>query len=171
MHIRNGEPKDVPAILSLYNQAVRNTTAAWTTQEETLDDRLSWFECRIKNNQPVLVATDTDDTVLGFASFGPFRSREGYRFTAEHTVYVSPAAQRQGIGRTLLLRLMEIAELKGVHVLIGGIDGENTASIAFHERLGFEISGRLPETGTKFGRWLDLVFVSKILKPATAPGS
>ncbi len=174
MLIRDAEPKDIPAILVLYNQAVRSTTAAWTTREETLDERLSWFEERLEKNLPVLVAVSegngkSDGDVLGFASYGAFRPREGYRLTAEHTVYVDPRAHRQGIGRALLSRLIDIAEARGVHVLIGGIDGENAASIALHEKLGFEITGRLPQTGTKFGRWLDLVFMSRVLNTMAAP--
>ncbi|MEE4011252.1 N-acetyltransferase family protein [Roseibium sp. FZY0029] len=169
MLIRNAEPKDVPAILTRYNQAVRETTAAWTNREETLDERLTWFEGRMKQDLPVLVAVDDTDAVLGFASFGPFRPREGYRLTAEHSVYVDPAAQRRGIGRALLERLIEIAIAKNLHVLVGVIDGGNAASIALHEKLGFHVAGRLPEAGTKFGRWLDLVFVAKVLGPMQSP--
>jgi L-amino acid N-acyltransferase len=166
MLVRDAQPKDIPSILTLYNQAVRDTTAAWTTQEETLDARLTWYENRMKQGLPVIVAVDGEDQVTGFASYGPFRAKEGYRHTAEHTVYVDPAIQRQGIGRMLMTRLIDIAEANGIHVLIGGVDGENSASIALHETLGFEVSGRLPQTGTKYGRWLDLVFLTKVLKSA-----
>ena len=169
MQIRDAEAKDVPAILALYNHAVRETTAAWTGREETLNDRLTWFEARKSQGLPVIVAVDAVDEVAGFASYGAFRAKEGYRFTAEHTVYVDPSRHRQGIGRILMIRLMEIAEQNGIHVLVGGVDGANTASIGLHEALGFEVTGRLPQTGTKFGRWLDLVFLTKVLQEADAP--
>ncbi|WP_415714033.1 GNAT family N-acetyltransferase [Roseibium sp.] len=169
MLVRDAEPKDIPVILALYNRAVRETTAAWTTQEETLDARLTWYEGRMKQGLPVIVAADEEDQVAGFASYGPFRAKEGYRYTAEHTVYVDPARQRQGIGRTLMTRLIEIAEANGIHVLVGGVDGDNGASIALHQSLGFEVSGRLPQTGTKFERWLDLVFLTKVLNVSGSP--
>lgn len=169
MLVRDAEPKDIPAILALYNHAVRETTAAWTTQEETLDARLTWYEGRMKQGLPVIVAADEEDQVAGFASYGPFRAKEGYRYTAEHTVYVDPARQRQGIGRTLMTRLIAIAEANGIHVLVGGVDGDNGASIALHQSLGFEVSGRLPQTGTKFERWLDLVFLTKVLNVSGSP--
>jgi len=169
MKICDAEPRDVPAILEIYNWAIRETTAAWTTRQETLDDRLSWFEGRRDQDLPVLVAADADGTVLGFASYGPFRPKEGYRLTVEHTVYVDPAAQRRGIGRALLERLVEIAASRGVHMMIGAVDGDNAASIGLHEALGFKVAGRLPEVGTKFGRWLDLVLVAKVLGEAEAP--
>ncbi|MCK7614127.1 GNAT family N-acetyltransferase [Roseibium sediminicola] len=169
MHIRDAKAEDVPAILALYNHAVRETTAAWTNREETLNDRLTWFEGRKNQGLPVIVAVNGEDKVVGFASYGPFRAKEGYRFTAEHTVYVDPAEHRKGIGRVLMNRLMEIAEGNGIHLLVGGVDGANSASIGLHQSLGFEVTGRLPQTGTKFGRWLDLVFLTKVLKETDAP--
>jgi L-amino acid N-acyltransferase YncA len=134
-----------------------------------VDDRLTWFEGRRTQELPVLVADGGKDTILGFASYGPFRPREGYRLTAEHTVYVEPAAQRKGIGRALVTRIVEIATEKGVHVLVGAVDADNAASIGLHETLGFTVAGRLPQVGTKFGRWLDLVLVAKVLGEADAP--
>ena len=169
MIIRNAEPRDVPAILSIYNQAVRETTAAWTSREETLDDRLTWYEARKSQNLPVLVAVDGHDNVVGFASYGPFRAKEGYRLTAEHTLYVDPDVQRQGIGRSLLIRLIDLAERQGLHVLVGVVDGDNSASIRLHEQLGFEKTGHMPQVGTKFGRWLDLVFLTRVLSQMDAP--
>lgn len=169
MRLRDAEPADIPAILDLTNQAIRETTAAWTTREETLDDRLTWFEGRRLQDLPVIVATGDDGAVLGFASYGPFRAREGYRLTAEHTVYVNPAAQRRGVGRALVERLIEIATERGVHVLVGAVDADNTASLGLHRALGFETAARLPQTGTKFGRWLDLVLVARVLNDREAP--
>ncbi|MEP3046743.1 MAG: N-acetyltransferase family protein [Roseibium sp.] len=163
MIIRNAEPSDIPAILELYNRAIRETTAAWTTQEETLDDRITWFEDRQNRKLPVIVAVDKDGEVIGFGSFGPFRSKEGYRLTAEHTVYVAPNRHRTGTGTLLLADLIDRATSQGIHLLVGVIDGENIASISLHEKLGFSVTGKLPGAGTKFGRWLDLVFVSKVI--------
>ncbi|MET1413589.1 N-acetyltransferase family protein [Roseibium sp. HPY-6] len=171
MRIRHAEANDIPAILALYNHAVRETTAAWTGREETLDDRTAWYQGRVSKALPVIVAVDDEENVAGFASYGPFRSKEGYRHTAEHTVYVDPSRHRQGIGRALMVRILEIAAAEGIHVLVGGVDGDNHASIRLHEALGFDVSGRLPQTGTKFGRWLDLVFLTKVLGPKEAPQS
>jgi L-amino acid N-acyltransferase YncA len=165
MPLRDAEPGDIPAILALYNQAVRETTAAWTSQEETLDERITWFETRQNAGWPVIVATSPEGKLIGFASYGAFRPREGYRKTLEHTVYVDPDFQGQGIGAKLLQQLIDKAQAQEVHVLVGVVDGDNTASIALHKKLGFEIAGRLPEAGTKFGRWLDLVFLTKIVTP------
>lgn len=165
MALRDAEPRDIPAMLELYNLAVRETTAAWTNREETLDERITWFENRRDGGWPVIAAVDDNDQVIGFASYGPFRPREGYRKTVEHTVYVDPRFQGQGLGVKLLEHLIETARNQNYHVLIGVVDSANTASIALHKKVGFEVSGRLPEAGTKFGRWLDLVFLSKVVTP------
>jgi len=165
MVLREAEPRDIPAILALYNLAVRETTAAWTNREETLDERITWYENRRTAGLPVIVAVDDKDKVSGFASFGPFRPREGYRKTAEHTVYVAPGYQRAGVGASLMRELIARARDLGIHVLVGVVDGDNAASIALHRKLGFDVSGTLPEAGTKFGRWLDLVFLTKVVTP------
>jgi phosphinothricin acetyltransferase len=111
----------------------------------------------------VLVADDGERRILGFASYGEFRPRGGYRFTVEHSLYVDAAVRGQGIGSTLLAALIERAMDKDVHVIVGGIDADNAGSIRLHERFGFTITGRLPQVGRKFDRWLDLVFMQRIL--------
>jgi L-amino acid N-acyltransferase YncA len=69
---------------------------------------------------------------------------------------VRDGARRSGVGRALLEELIARAAVMGKHAMIGGIDAENTASLAFHARFGFREVGRLPQVGAKFGRWIDL---------------
>jgi phosphinothricin acetyltransferase len=97
--------------------------------------------------------------VLGYGSFGEFRPFEGYRMTVEHSLYVLDEAQGRGIGRMLLAALIEEARRMGKRVMVGAIDGSNYASLALHETMGFEQTGRMPGVGEKFGKPLDLVLV------------
>jgi L-amino acid N-acyltransferase len=102
----------------------------------------------------------------GFTSYGSFRGdgrRPGYRFTVEHTIHVAETHWGAGVGRALLEALIERARNTGHHVLVGGIDADNAASLRFHERLGFAEVARMPQVGRKFDRWLDLVLVQLIL--------
>ncbi len=153
---------DLPAIAAILNQAIAGTTAVWYDTPRTADWMAAWFELRRAKGWPVLVAR-REGRVLGYASYGEFRPHAGYRDTREHSVYVDPAAHREGVGRLLLSALVARARVDGVHVLVGGIVDENTASIALHRSLGFEEVARMPEVGQKFGRRLTLVFMQKIL--------
>lgn len=160
--IRDATEADLPAILAITNQAIAETTSVWNNTPATLAARAAWLAERQRRGLPVLVAADGAD-VLGFASFGDFRPFEGYLYTVEHSIYVATTAQRCGIGAALLAALLQRAEALGKHAMLGGIEAGNTASIALHTRAGFVETGRLPEVGQKFGRWLDLVFMQKAL--------
>jgi phosphinothricin acetyltransferase len=155
--IRPATEADLPAILAIYNHAVMNTTAIWVDTPADLAERTAWFAARRKTGFPVLVAED--GVVLGFGSFGPFRPYEGFRGTVEHSVYVSDEAQGRGIGKMLLRALIEEARNLGKRVMVGAIDATNYASLALHEHMGFEETGRMPGVGEKFGKRLDMVLV------------
>jgi phosphinothricin acetyltransferase len=149
-------------ILAIYNHAVEHTTAIWNDVLVDLDNRRDWWRARSGAGYPVLVAV-RGEAVLGYASFGPFRPFDGYRLTVEHSVYVAEGARRRGVARALMQALEGEARAKGMHVMVGGVAADNDASLKLHEKLGFRETGRLPEVGRKFGRWLDLVFMQKFL--------
>lgn len=156
--IREACPADAPAIRDIYNHAVHATTAIWNETEVDAGNRATWLADRQSAGFPVLVA-ERDGNILGYASYGPFRAFDGYRFSVEDSVYVAEAAQGAGLGRALMEGLIERAKSAGFHVMVAGIEAENRASIRLHASLGFAEAGRVPEVGTKFGRWLDLVFM------------
>jgi len=166
--IRPAAVEDVAAILAIYNDAVETTTASWDLEPVDYADRLARYEAAQANGWPLLVA-ELDGVVVGFASYGPFRPKDGYARTMEHSVYLDPAARGQGVGRALMVELIARARTAGVHALIGGVDGVNEPSIRLHESLGFAEVGRLPQVGAKFGRWLDLVFLELILDEDPTP--
>ena len=117
---------------------------------------------RVEAGHPVLVAL-RDGAVLGYAGYGPFRPYDGYRETVELSVYVAQDSRRMGIAGALMTALEAEARKRGVHVMVGGIAAENEASIRLHLRHGFVETARMPQVGRKFGRYLDLVFMQKIL--------
>jgi phosphinothricin acetyltransferase len=160
--IADATEADLPGILRLINHAIAETTAVWHLQPETAETRRAWFETRRAAGLPVLVARQ-DAALLGFASFGPFRPFAGFDATVEHSVYVDPAAQRRGVGAALLSALEGRARDQGRHVMVGAVEAANAGSLALHHRAGFTETGRMPQVGRKFGRWLDLVLLQKIL--------
>jgi phosphinothricin acetyltransferase len=161
--VRDAATNDVPRILQITNEAIAHTTANWSLEQTTLDERLEWLREHHRHGWPVLVAVRPNGRVIGFAAYGAFRPKEGYRFTVEHSIYVDASERGRGIGSRLLAALIDRASAAGVHVMIGGVAGDNNASIRLHERFGFTVTGRLHEVGHKFDRWLDLVFVQRIL--------
>jgi L-amino acid N-acyltransferase len=162
MIVRDATQEDLQQILAIYNHVIANTTAVWTEEPATLEDRQAWFAGRKAAGYPILVASD-GSAVLGFASFGDFRAWPGYRHTVEHSIHVRDGERRRGIGSALLPVLIDRAAALKKHVLLAGIDGENAPSIEFHKRFGFAAAGRLSEVGYKFGRFIDLVFLQRRL--------
>jgi len=152
----------LPGILAIYNHAVAHTTAIWNDVLVDLENRRQWWHGRTEAGLPVLVAT-VEEEVLGYASYGPFRAFDGYRQTVEHSLYVAESARRRGVALALMQTLEARAREAGMHVMLGGIAADNAASIKLHEKLGFQETARMPEVGQKFGRWLDLVFMQKVL--------
>jgi phosphinothricin acetyltransferase len=155
----------LPGIVAIYNHAVHETFSIWSEAETTLDLRTAWMAARRGAGFPVIVAIDParPGDVLGYGSFGVFRDFPGYVKTVEHSVYVAPAAQRRGVGRAILAALIQRAKSMGLSAMVGGIDSANAASIALHEKAGFETQGNLKGVGRKFGKSLDLVFMVKAL--------
>ena len=165
MHIRDATDADLAGILEIYNDAVLNTTAIWNEKTVDLANRRAWLAERNAQGYPVLVAVDEQDQVLGYASFGDWRTWDGYRHTVEHSVYVKNDHVGAGIGKALMRALIDRARALGKHVMVAGIESENRASIHMHQQLGFVPVGQLREVGTKFGRWLDLTFMQLIINP------
>ena len=158
MEIRAAAESDLPGLLAIYNDVIATSTAVYSYIPTTLEERTTWWRARVGMGYPVLVAVD-DSGVLGFSTFGDFRTWPGYRFTVEHSVHVRADIRGRGVGKELVIALFPLAEALNKHVMIAGVDAANEASIRFHERLGFEKAGHLREVGHKFDRWLDLVFL------------
>lgn len=152
----------LPEILAIYNEVIRNTTAVYSDEQVTLEDREKWFAAKCAQGFPVLVAADSSG-ILGFGTFGEFRAWPCYRHSVEHSVHVRADCRRRGIGRAIVLALIDAADAMQKHVMIAGIDAENVISISLHESLGFEVVGHFRQVGHKFGRWLDLKFMQRFI--------
>ena len=170
MSIEIGEATDadLPAILAINNQAVAETTASWNHAPGDLDSRKTWFAGMVARTDPVLVAR-REGEVVGYAYWGPFRPADGYLHTVENSVYVRADTRGQGVGRMLMLELIERARAKGLHAIVAGLGADNVGSYALHEKLGFIEFGRMPQVGAKFGRWLDLVLMQLTLDDEPTP--
>ncbi len=154
---------DLPPILEIINHNILHSTALYDYTTRTFEQQEAIFEEKLQKGFPIFVAL-CDSEVVGFGYYSEFRFREAYKFTVEHSVYAHPEWKGKGIGKLLLKELIITAKKQNIHTLIGVIDAENESSIAFHQRMGFEVKGTLKETGYKFNRWLHSVFVQLILE-------
>jgi len=164
--IRSVEPRDNAAITRIYAHAVRHGTASFELEPPDEAEMARRQAALVDGGHPFLVA-EIDGKVVGYAYAGPYRTRPAYRWTVEDSVYIAPEAQRRGVGRALLERLIAEAEARGFRQMIAVIgDSAQTPSIALHEGLGFHHAGTLQAVGFKFDRWLDSVLMQRPLGKA-----
>jgi phosphinothricin acetyltransferase len=164
MRIEDATEADAEAIAAIYNHVIATSTAVFSDQPITADDRREWLRARGRQGFPVIVARDgAGGAAVAFASFADFRPWPGYRLTVEHSVHVADGHRRQGIGRRLVRELIVRAREAGKHVIVAGLDADNLASRGLHEQLGFREVARMPEVARKFDRWIDLVLLELIL--------
>lgn len=159
MIIRPATTSDASAICAISNPIIRDTVITFTTCERLAPEVAD----EIAEKGPRFLVVEDQGTLVGFASFGPFRSGPGYAHTAEHSIQFARGARGMGYGRALMHSLEMVARKGGIRVLIAGISAANPDGIAFHAGIGFVEVGRLPQVGRKFERWLDLVLMQKNL--------
>jgi phosphinothricin acetyltransferase len=157
------------AILRILNEAIVNSTALYDYHPRSRESMAGWFRTKEAGRFPVIGAESHAGELLGFATYGTFRNWPAYKYSVEHSVYVHKNHRGEGIGAALMARLITLAEKQDYHVMVGGIDQSNTASVKLHEKLGFEHAGTIRQAGFKFGRWLDLSFYQLVLNTPTAP--
>ena len=170
--IRPSSADDLPAITRVYGYLVVHGTG---TFELDAPDEFEMARRRdevLAKGLPWLVAA-RDGQVLGYAYANHFRARRAYRFCLEDSIYLDPAAQGQGVGRTLLAELLAQCGARGARQMLAVIgDAANTGSIAVHRACGFEPTGVLKAAGWKFDRWLDVVLMQRSLgEGSAAPGA
>jgi phosphinothricin acetyltransferase len=155
-------------ILDIFNHAILHSTALYDYHPRPTESMRSWFETKRRGSYPVIGAVE-DGVLVGFATYGIFRERPAYKYSVEHSVYVHHEHRGRGVGLELLRRLIRCAETQGYHLMVGGIDAENVASIRLHEKLGFTHAGTIREAGFKFGKWLNLAFYQLVLATPANP--
>jgi phosphinothricin acetyltransferase len=163
------EALHAPAILDILNHAIVTSTALYDYQLRTLANMATWFAAKRAGDFPVIGAFNAQDELMGFASYGAFRAFPAYKYTVEHSVYVHHAHRGQGLAKLLMNAVIDVAQQQGKHVMVGAIDAANEVSLKLHTELGFERVGTMPQVGFKFGRWLDLALVQRVLATPDDP--
>lgn len=163
--IRDVEDRDIAAITDIYAENVLNDTASWEYDPPGMEEMRRRMDAIVDGGYPYLVAT-SNGTVVGYSYASAYRTRIGYRYVVENSVYIHHAARGRGVGRLLMERLMHECTVRGYRQMVAVIgDSANVASIRMHETLGFRHVGLLPAIGIKFDRWLDSVMMQRELGP------
>lgn len=163
---------DLPFILDIYTHAVVTSTASFELTPPNLAEMTARYHALVDHDFPYFVAKTAEGQLLGYAYAGPYRPRPAYRFAVEDSIYIAQTAQGKGIGRALLSNVIDDATNKGYRQMIGVIgDSQHKASIALHERLGFDRAGIFRDVGWKQNRWLDTILMQRSLGTgAQTPG-
>jgi phosphinothricin acetyltransferase len=162
VEVRLAEERDGEAIRAIYNLEVTTSTVTFDLVPRTPGDQAAWLAAR-SGAHVALVAVADDGEVVGFGSLSPYRDRPAYRTSVEDSVYVRRDRQGLGVGALLLSSLLDAAVASGFHAVFARVVGGHGASIALHQRFGFEVVGTEREVGRKFGRWLDVVLMQRLL--------
>lgn len=165
MKIRPATAADAEATAAIYNREVLESTVTFDLVTRTIDQQREWLDAR--SGALEVIVAEIDGAVAGFASLSPFRDRPAYRPTVENSVYVHADHRGRGVGKALMEAIVDIAAARGFHSVIARIVGDHDASIALHRSVGFELVGVEREVGRKFGRWLDVAVMQKMLTPNT----
>ena len=161
VEIRPATPADAEATAAIYNAEVTGSTVTFDLVPRSVEEQASWLDAR--SGALEVVVAEIDGAVAGFASLSPYRERAAYRTTVEDSVYVGADFRGTGVGRALLTAIVDVADGRGFHSVIARIVGGHDASIRLHRAVGFDLVGVEREVGRKFGRWLDVVVMQKLL--------
>jgi phosphinothricin acetyltransferase len=153
---------DAEAIRAIYNAEVTGSTVTFDMVPRTRDDQLAWL-VKHSGAHPAIVAVDGEQTVVGFGSVSPYRSRPAYSTTVEDSVYVHRDHRGRSIGSVLLDELVRLSAAHGFHAMMARIVGGHEVSIALHRACGFELVGIEREVGRKFNQWLDVALMQRLL--------
>jgi phosphinothricin acetyltransferase len=167
--IRPATAADLADINAIYNHYVLHSTCTYQTEPETPQARAAWFAAHGPKH-PVTVA-ESAGGIVGWGSLSRFHARAAYGRTVEDSIYVHSEFQRQGIGRALLIDLIDRARAIGHHTIIAGIDAEQSPSVALHAQQGFSSVAHLQEVGYKFDRWLHVIYMQLMLSDPLSPGT
>lgn len=159
--IRPATEVDLPAINAIYNHYVLHSTCTYQTEPSTAEERLEWFR-QHGEKHPVIVAEEGGQ-VVGWGSLSRFHPRAAYGNSVEDSVYLHHEWQGRGLGGILLGELLRLAKELGHHTVLGGIDADQAASVALHAKFGFVKVSHLKEVGYKQDRWLDVIWMQKML--------
>jgi phosphinothricin acetyltransferase len=153
------QEQDLPAVKNIYDWYIANSTATFHTQPIAISELKEFIFVDHPLYKSYLIYAD--DAVVGYCYLTRHKNRQGYNRTAEVTIYLVHHHRNAGIGKKSLEHLECVAKGLGLKNLIGGVTGDNEASIALFEKAGFTKCAHYKNMGEKFDKILDVVAFQK----------
>jgi L-amino acid N-acyltransferase YncA len=161
MRVRLADERDNEAIRAIYNHEVATSTVTFDLEPRSVEEQRAWLAEHL-GAYPAVVA-EHEGVVVGFGSLSPYRDRPAYATSVEDSVYVAKGWRGQGVGRMLLEELIRLARSHGFHTVLARAAADNEPSIGLHRACGFELVGLERQVGRKFGRWIDVAILQRML--------
>lgn len=160
--IRVADINDLEDITEIYNYAILKTNATFDTESKTVGEMRKWFEEHDERN--TIIVAELDEEIVGWAALSKYDKKPAYSRTAEISLYVKQEFQGKGIGKQLIKRIIEEGKKAGLHAIVARITKGNKISVHLHKEFGFKKVGVLKDVGFKFGKYLDVYIMEKILE-------
>jgi L-amino acid N-acyltransferase YncA len=160
--IRSATSSDAEAIARIYNHHISNTIVTFE-EEPIASSEIVARIVEVTSASLPWIVLEQDGQIAGYAYASKWKGRCAYRFSVESTIYLAQEATGRGLGTKLYERLLSLLEERRMHVVIGGIALPNAASVALHEKLGFEKVAHFKEVGFKFNQWIDVGYWQRTL--------
>ena len=161
--IRTARDGDIPALAAIYDHYIEHTPITFDLERFGTSGRRAWFEAFAARGRHRLLVAEAAGEVSGYACSHTFRPKGAYQTSVETSVYLAPDALGRGLGTRLYAALFEALAAEDVHRAFAGITLPNDASVALHQRFGFEHAGTFHEVGRKFDRYWDVAWYAKTL--------
>jgi L-amino acid N-acyltransferase YncA len=160
--VRSAMASDAQAIARIYNYYIANTVITFE-EEPVLPTTMATRVADIQGAHLPWLVAELEGAVVGYAYASQWKVRSAYRFSVETTIYLERGHEGRGLGTRLYTELLALLRARGVHVAIGGAALPNEASVALHEKLGFERVAMFRQVGFKHDRWVDVAYWQIVL--------
>ncbi len=164
LHVRSAAIADLEAIRSIYNEGIADRIATLDEEPKSPDDMAAWWTAH-QQRFGVLVAANTDGTIIGWASINPYSHRCAYAGVADLSIYVARSARGTGVGTKLLRELEKTAKSRAFHKIVLFTLALNPGGQGLYRKLGYREVGTFREQGRLDGRFVDVMAMEKILVP------
>lgn len=165
IEVRSASLSDLPRLTEIYNHYVINTPITFDIEPKTVEGRVSWFEQFGSEGRYRLLVAEENGLIVGYAGSTRFRPKAAYDTTVETTIYCAPESKGHGVGSRLYAALFDSIAEEDIQLIVAGYTLPNAASEALHKSFGFKPVGIFPQVGRKFGRYWDVAWIQRLLRP------